>query len=421
MKSRTKARMASRIELWELDRLRPYDNNPRTHDEAQVEQIVRSIEEFGFNNPILVDSEAGIIAGHGRLMAARRMSLPEVPVVVLDHLTPAQRKAYLIADNQIAANAGWDEPLLVEELRALEADDVDLALLGFSDEELGSLLDQVPDLDPDVGDEHVVPNPPEDPVTEPGDLWVLGEHRILCGDSTDLEVVSRLLAGEEADMAFTDPPYNVAYEGKTKERLTIQNDAQEEDAFALFLRAVLVNLREAMKPGGVFYVCAPAGPDETVFRLALQETFRLRQCLVWAKDVFVMGRQDYHWRHESILYGWKDGAAHYFVNDRTQDTVWDVARPKASREHPTMKPVALVQRAIANSSRRGELVLDLFGGSGTTLVAADAAHRRARLLELDPRYVDVSVRRWQELTGQEAAHAETGKSFSAVAAERSGS
>ncbi len=411
--------MANRIELWDLDALHPYENNPRTHSEEQLEQIAASIQEFGFNNPILVDGDAGIIAGHGRLLAARRLGLEQVPVVVLDYLTPAQRRAYLIADNQIAANAGWDEPLLIEELRSLEAEDADLSLLGFSDEDLASLLDQIPDLDPAVDHDVVVPDPPENPVTRAGDLWAMGRHRLLCGDSTDPAVVARIMAEARADMVFTDPPYNVSYVGKTKDQLTIENDAQEREAFALFLRTALFNLREALKPGGVFYVCAPAGPDETVFRLAIEDVFQLRQCLVWAKDVFVLGRQDYHWRHESILYGWNDGAAHYFVDDRTQDTVWEIPRPRSSREHPTMKPVALVQRAIANSSHRGGLVLDLFGGSGTTLIASEVTERQARVIELDPRYVDVCVQRWEEMTGSFATLGDTGLTFSELRQERS--
>jgi len=410
--------LARRLESWPLERLRPYDRNPRTHSEEQVEQIVASIREFGFNNPILVDSEDGIIAGHGRFLAAQRMGLETVPVVVLDHLTPAQRRAYLLADNQIAARAGWDDLLLSEELKALQEDEIDLTLLGFSDEELSSLLDAYPDMDPgDAALDEDVPEVQPHPVSKPGDLWVLGEHRVLCGDSTKREDVQRVLDGHAADLVFTDPPYNVAYVGKTSESLTIQNDAQSPEEFREFLDNVLVQMREALKPGGVFYICAPAGPDETVFRNAIQDIFQLRQCLVWVKDVFVMGRQDYHWRHESILYGWKDGAAHFFLDDRTQDTVWEVPRPKASREHPTMKPVELVQRAIRNSSLRGEHVLDLFGGSGTTLVASETTSRKAHLIELDPRYVDVIVRRWERVTGREALLEDSGESFKELEAK----
>ena len=411
---------AKRIELWPLDRLRPYDRNPRTHSQEQIEQIAASIREFGFNNPILVDSEDGIIAGHGRFLAAQRMGLETVPVVVLDHLTPAQRRAYLLADNQIAARAGWDDLLLSEELKALQEDEIDLSLLGFSDEELSSLLDAYPDMDPgDAALNEDVPEVQPHPVSATGDLWILGEHRVLCGDSTKREDVQRVLDGHAADMVFTDPPYNVSYVGKTSESLTIQNDAQSPEEFRGFLDKVLVEMREALKPGGVFYICAPAGPDETVFRNAIQDIFQLRQCLVWVKDVFVMGRQDYHWRHESILYGWKDGAAHFFVDDRTQDTVWEVPRPKASREHPTMKPVELVQRAIRNNSLRGERVLDLFGGSGTTLIASETLRRTAHLIELDPRYGDVIVRRWENLTGQQAQLEGSGQSFSEIEEQRS--
>lgn len=396
--------MADRIELWPVEKLRPYDRNPRTHSDAQVVEIAASIAEFGFNNPILVDSSAGIIAGHGRLLAAQKLGLESVPVVVLDHLDSGQKRAYVIADNKIAENAGWDDDLLAEELHALSEQDVDLRLLGFADEELSALLDRLalPGEGADEVEDPPVPDLPEDPTTQEGDLWVLGPHRLLCGDSTRGEDVRQLLEGEPVDLVFTDPPYGVSYVGKTADSLTIQNDSQSPEEFRAFLDAVFVQMREALRPGGVFYVCAPAGPDETVFRNALQDVFQLRQCLVWAKDVFVLGRQDYHWRHESILYGWKDGAAHFFVNDRTQDTVWDMPRPKASREHPTMKPVPLVARAIANSSRRGERVLDLFGGSGSTLLASEQLDRVARLMELDPRYCDVIVQRYEEATGQKA-------------------
>lgn len=419
LKTSTWPSLARRLELWPLDRLRPYDRNPRTHSDEQIDQIAASIREFGFNNPILVDTEAGIIAGHGRLLAAQKLGLDEVPVVVLDHLSPNQRRAYLLADNQIAAKAGWDDLLLTEELRALEEEHIDVGMLGFSDEELSDLLGDHSAFDPggDSLDEGI-PEIESEPVTRTGDLWILGDHRALCGDATQREDVRRVLEGRLADLVFTDPPYNVNYVGKTSQKLRIENDEQSPKEFRAFLDQVLIEMREALKPGGTFYVCAPPGPDETVFRNALQEVFQLRQCLVWVKDLFVLGRQDYHWRHESILYGWKDGAAHHFVDDRTQDTVWEIPRPKASREHPTMKPVTLAERAIRNSSRRGDLVLDLFGGSGTTIVASDRSGRKACVLELDPRYVDVIVRRWQDQTGKLARHAESGQTFEHLEAQR---
>ena len=413
----TQPKLADNLELWPLSRLRPFARNPRTHSEAQIEQIAASIRQFGFNNPILVDGEDGIVAGHGRLLAAQRLGLAQVPVVVLDHLTPEQRRAYVIADNKLAMNAGWDTQLLGEEILALQELDFPVEVLGFSDQELSELLDGLGG-DLDLTDEEEVPAAPSQPVTQPGDLWLLGAHRVLCGDSLLAADLLCVLDGKQADLVFTDPPYGVAYVGKTKDALTIENDAQSPADFAAFLHTAFSNLHAVLKPGGVFYICAPAGPDETVFRNVLQAIFELRQCLVWAKDQFVMGRSDYHWQHESILYGWKEGAAHTFVDDRTQSTVWEMARPKASREHPTMKPIALVERAVRNSSLRGELVLDLFGGSGTTLLACQRSGRQACLVELDPRYVDVIVSRYEQATGQPATLADTGQTFAEVAAAR---
>ena len=420
--------MARRIELWPLEKLRPYDRNPRTHSDAQIEEIAASIAEFGFNNPILVDTEAGIVAGHGRLLASQQLGLSELPVVVLDHLSPAQRRAYIIADNRIAENAGWDEDLLAGELAALAADDFDLGTLGFSKDELSELLDGA---DAAAGAEGEIPEPepvPAVPVTRPGDLWELGPHRLLCGDSLDAEAMAQLMAGEMAALLFTDPPYNVAYGEKQdflnrsdrgrRNNTPIEHDQMDEDAFKAFLSAALATAESVLADGAAYYICAPPGPTETLFRLALPESMPLRQCLVWSKDHFVLSRQDYHGRHESILYGWKAGAGHYFVNDRSQDTVWEIPRPKSSEEHPTMKPVELVERAIRNSSRRGDLVLDSFGGSGTTLLAAERTQRHARLIELAPGYVDVAVRRWEALTGSKASLAEDGRAFHAIQAER---
>jgi DNA modification methylase len=402
---------AKRIEVWSLDRLKPYERNARTHSPEQVAQIAASIQEFGFTNPILVDGDDGILAGHGRLAAAKDMGLAEVPVVVLDHLTPAQRRAYILADNKLALNAGWDMNLLREEVVGLQLQDFDLSLLGFDNDELADLLPEVEELPPEGADEETVPEPPTDPITKPGDVWLLGKHRVMCGDSTSIEAVEQLMAGEQADLLLTDPPYNVAYEGGTSEKLTIQNDDMSDEDFRQFLRDVYSTADAVMKPGAVFYIWH-ADSEGYNFRGAARDVgWQVRQCLIWNKSSLVLGRQDYQWKHEPCLYGWKEGAGHFWGSDRSQTTVLDFNKPSRNGEHPTMKPVELFQYQLENSSKRGGVVLDLFGGSGTTAIAAHKAGRQARLMELDPRYCDVIVKRWQQFTGKTATLESTGKSF----------
>ena len=407
--------MAKRIELWPVDRLRPYERNARTHSAEQVAQIAASIVEFGFTNPILVDSSDGIIAGHGRLTAAQELGLKTVPVVVLDHLSDRQRKAYILANNQLALNAGWDTDLLRGELQDLAEQDFDLSLIGFSDDELADLLPDIEELPPEGADEDAAPEVPEEPVTKPGDVWLLGKHRVMCGDSTSIDAVEQLMAGGKADLLLTDPPYNVAYEGKTADALTIENDSMSDDDFRQFLRDVYTAADVAMKPGAVFYIWH-ADSEGYNFRGAAHDVgWRVRQCLIWNKNSLVLGRQDYHWKHEPCLYGWKDGAGHYWGSDRSQTTVLDFNRPSRNGEHPTMKPVELFQYQLENSSKKNGVVLDLFGGSGTTAIAAQKAGRQARLMELDPRYCDVIVKRWQQFTGKTATLEGSGESFPADA------
>ena len=403
--------MAKRIELWPLERLRPYERNARTHSAEQVAQIAASIVEFGFTNPVLVDSHDGIIAGHGRLMAASELGLKTVPVVVLDHLSERQRKAYILADNQLALNAGWDTDLLRAELQDLAEQDFDLSLIGFSDDELADLLPDVEELPPEDADDEAVPEAPAEPVSKPGDVWLLGKHRVMCGDSTAITEVERLMAGGKADLLLTDPPYNVAYEGKTAEALTIQNDSMSDDDFRQFLRDVYSTADSVMNPGAVFYIWH-ADSEGYNFRGAAHDVgWQVRQCLIWNKNSLVMGRQDYHWKHEPCLYGWKEGAAHYWGSDRSQTTVLDFNRPSRNGEHPTMKPVELFQYQVENSSKRKGVVLDLFGGLGTTAIACEKTGRHARLMELDPRYCDVIVKRWQAFTGKRATLEATGELF----------
>ena len=401
---------AKQIELWPLDRLVPYERNARTHSQEQVAQIVASIQEFGFTNPILVDGANGILAGHGRLAAAKNMGLAEVPVIVLEHLSADQRRAYILADNKLALNAGWDNAVLTSELQALQLEDFDLSLLGWSDEELAVLMPEVEELPPEDADADAAPEPPVDPVTQPGDVWLLGKHRVMCGDSTSIESLQALTGGG-VDLWLTDPPYNVAYEGKTKEALKIKNDSMNDVDFRQFLRDAYVAADTVMKPGAVFYIWHADSEGYNFRGAAVDAGWQVRQCLIWNKQVMVMGRQDYHWKHEPCLYGWKGGAGHLWATDRKQTTVLEFDRPSRNGEHPTMKPVALFEYLMLNNTKTGDKVLDSFGGSGTTLIAAEMNGRHACLMELDPRYCDVIVKRWQEFTGKTATLEATGEPF----------
>jgi len=420
-----------------VDSLRPYERNARTHSPAQVEQLVAAIREFGFTNPLLVDEQNRIIAGHGRLEAARVLGMAEVPCILVEGLTDAQRRALVLADNKLALNAGWDVDLLRSELAELRDEGFDLGLTGFDAEELADLFTVEGDngRDPDEA-----PELQEVAVSQPGDVWVLGPHRVICGDSTDVGVLERLLGTEQVDICWTDPPYNVDYEGSAGK---IKNDHMADAAFRDFLRSAFAAAFTVMKPGAAIYV-AHADTEGLNFRAAFREAgFKLSGCLIWRKDSLVLGRSDYQWQHEPILYGWKPGSKHRWYGGRKQTTVqslgdgspfvqgedgrWQVRigdqvlvvsgeaevvelvpsimheqKPKRSADHPTMKPTALIERHLKNNARSGDLVLDPFGGSGSTLIAADRLGMSARLVELDPRFVDVIVRRWQHYSGRQA-------------------
>lgn len=383
-----------------VDKLIPYINNSRTHSDEQVAQIAASIKEFGWTNPILVDGENGIIAGHGRLMAARKLGYTEVPTIELKDLTETQRKAYIIADNRLALNAGWDNEMLTIELNDLLADGFALEMLGFDPKELDALLE--PEVLEGLTDEDAVPDVPDEPTTKLGDIYQLGNHRLMCGDSTSIDAVTKLTSGGGVDMLLTDPPYNVAYEGSTKEKLTIKNDNMANDQFRQFLRDAFVTADLVMKAGAVFYIWH-ADSEGLNFRGACVDAgWTVRQCLIWKKSSLVMGRQDYHWKHEPCLYGWKEGAGHLWAADRKQTTILEFDKPSRNGEHPTMKPVALFEYQMLNNTKGGDIVLDLFGGSGTTLLAAEKHGRHARLMELDPKYCDVIVKRWEDFTGKKA-------------------
>lgn len=414
-------KFASRIELWPIERLRPYERNARTHSADQVARIAASIAEFGFNAPILVDGRDGIIAGHGRLAGARQLGLTEVPVIVLDHLTDAQRRAYILADNRLAELAGWDRDLLVGELQALEADGFDVALAGWTDAELAALLEAD---EPEAEQGEYEGDPDETPalqswaVTHPGDVWHLGRHRLMCGDSLVSADVRELMGNDSADvafcsMAFTDPPWNVGYgEGGTKGGRSILNDNQPADRWAQFLTDFAGSLFDVTKPGAPVYVVMGSQEWPSVDKALRDADFHWSSTIIWVKDAFVMTRKDYHAQFEPIWYGWNSRTPRLVqLEDRKQSDVWQYPRPRVSEHHPMTKPVELIERALKNSSKAGAVVVDLFGGSGSTLIAADRTGRTARVMELDRKYCDAIVRRWQQLTGKAATLAETGETF----------
>ena len=403
------------IEQVDVSSLIPYARNSRTHSDEQVAQIAASIREFGFNNPVLIDAQDGIIAGHGRVLAARKLNIADVPCIRLSHLTDTQRRAYVIADNKLATNAGWDAEMLMLEVKDLESAEFDVSLLGFSCEELAAMAPE--QIQEGLTDEDAVPDAPADPVTKPGDVWLLGKHRVMCGDSTSIDAVELLMDGQLADMWLTDPPYNVAYEGGTKDALKIQNDSMCNDEFRQFLRDACVAADAVMKRGGVFYIWHSDSEGYNFRGACIDAGWTVRQCLVWKKQTLVMGRQDYHWKHEPCLYGWKDGAGHLWAADRKQTTILEFDRPSRNGEHPTMKPVALFEYLMLNNTKGGDQILDSFGGSGTTLIAAEKNGRFSRLMEIDPKYCDVIVKRWQEFTGKQATHPATGATFDDIAAD----
>lgn len=378
----------------------PYVNNSRTHSEEQVNQICASINEFGFTNPLLIDEKDSIIAGHGRLMASKKLGMEEVPCIVLEGLTEAQKKAYIIADNKMALNAGWDEELLKIELENLKELDFDLDLTGFNVDELDDILGFNESEDAEEDDYEIVV--PEEPKSKYGQIYKLGTHYLMCGDSTKLEDVEKLMGETKVDLLITDPPYNVAYEGKTKDALKIQNDSMDNDSFRQFLRDAFSTADAVMKPGAVFYIWHADSEGYNFRGACYDNNWKVRQCIIWNKNTMVMGRQDYQWKHEPCLYGWKDGASHLWASDRKQTTVIDFNKPQRNGEHPTMKPIGLFDYQIKNNTKPGDVVLDLFMGSGTTIMACEQNGRIAYGMELDPKYVDVIINRWETFTGKKA-------------------
>ncbi len=379
-----------------IDGLIPYALNSRTHSDAQVAQIAASIKEFGFLNPIIIDGENGIIAGHGRVLAAQKLGMTELPVVEADHLTDAQRKAYVIADNRLALNAGWDNQVLTTELAALQELDFDLDLLGFDGKELAELLK--PEVVEGLTDEDAVPDAPEDPVTVEGDIWVLGRHRLMCGDSTSIDAVENLMNGNSVDIIFTDPPYNVAFNGRSGKHDVIKNDNLTESDFNSFIEQVCQTIL-LINPN-VYYIWC-----NWKFYSALQSRLEYRACIVWAKNVFGMGI-GYRHQHEFCLFNGK-------IDEqvKNESDLWEIKKD-SKYVHPTQKPVALSVRAFSNHIKLLN-VLDLFGGSGSTLLGAEQTGRNCFIMELDPKYCDVIINRWQDFTGQEAILESTGETYNA--------
>ena len=407
----------------EVTGLIPYASNSRTHDDAQVAQIAASIKEFGFNNPVLIDETGGIIAGHGRVLAARKLSLDKVPTIELTHLTPNQRKAYVIADNKLALNAGWDMEMLSLEMGDLDKEGFDLSLIGFDDNELAAIL---ADKNEGLTDPDEVPDLPDEPVTKEGDVWLLGKHRLMCGDSTVETSVTKLLAGVEPHLMVTDPPYGVEYNpawrsdaaqrsfkakgtfgsaARAEGKVENDNQADWSEAWALF-------------PGDVAYVWHGGVAAGIVADSLIANDFNIRAQIIWHKNNMAIGRGDYHWKHEPCWYAVKKNAKGHYCGGRKQTTVWDIDKPmKSETGHSTQKPVECMKRPIENNSSPGQAVYEPFSGSGTTIIAGEMTGRCIYAMELSPAYVDVAVKRWQGFTGEKAKLEDSGEIFPTIKAD----
>ena len=382
------------MQLVPIAKLVPYVNNARTHSTEQIKKLRSSLREFGFINPVIIDRDYGVIAGHGRILAAKEEGIKEVPCIFADHLTEAQKKAYIIADNRMAMDAGWDEELLRVEIEALQGMDFDPLLTGFDEKELAALFDdgaEAKDDDFDVDEEL------EKPVfSKTGDVWTLGRHRLVCGDSTKAETYETLMQGKKANLVVTDPPYNVNYEGSAGK---IKNDNMAAEKFYQFLLDAFTNMEKVMAEDASIYVFH-ADTEGLNFRRAFSDAgFYLSGCCIWKKPSLVLGRSPYQWQHEPVLYGWKKNGKHQWYSDRKQTTIWEFEKPRKNADHPTMKPIPLLAYPITNSSMSNTLILDPFGGSGSTLIACEQTDRSCCTIELDEKYCDVIVKRYVELKG----------------------
>lgn len=390
------------IQKISIEKLKPAEYNPRKDlkpEDEEYQKIKKSLIEFGYVAPIIVNADMTVIGGHQRLKVLKELGYTEIECNVVD-LDKDKEKALNIALNKITGE--WDNAKLEELLAELKETNIDMDMTGFSFDEVDNMLKDITGSKEDDFDVDQALNEIEEPTSKPGDIWILGRHRLMCGNSTQKEDVMCLMNKQEADMLLTDPPYNVDYVGKTSEALKIENDNMNETEFYNFLIDAFRNMFESVKYGGSIYVFH-ADTEGLNFRNAFKAVgFKLAQCLVWVKNTFVMGRQDYQWRHEPILYGWKEGAGHYFVDNRKQSTVLEFDKPSRNAEHPTMKPIDLLVYLIKNSSKENDIILDLFGGSGSTLIAAEQIQRTCYVMELDPKYCDVIIKRWENLTGQKA-------------------
>lgn len=389
---------AEKIEKWAIEKLIPYARNARTHSDEQVGQIAASIREWGWTTPVLVDEDGGIIAGHGRTMAAKRLGMREVPVMVARGWSDAKKRAYVLADNKLALNAGWDDSMLALELKELGETGFDLDLTGFSLDEINALTPL--EVEPGLTDEDAVPEAPEEPTTRLGDVWILGQHRLMCGDSTSINAVEKLMDGQKVDVLFTDPPYNVAFNGRSGKHDVIKNDNLEEGEFDQFIGDVLQTIKTINAPA--FYIWC-----NWKFYATLQRELEYKACIVWAKNVFGMGT-NYRHQHEFCLF---NGSIDDHI--KNESDLWEVKKD-TNYVHPTQKPVALSERALGNH-KKAQNILDLFGGSGSTLIGCEKMGRKAFVMELDPKYCDVIVKRWQDYTGNQSILEENSKTFNELA------
>jgi len=385
--------MTSEMERVPVAKLIPYINNARTHSPEQIKKLRASLREFGFVNPVIIDRDYNVIAGHGRIMAAKEEGITEVPCVYADHLTEAQKKAYILADNRMALDAGWDEEMLRVEIEALREMEFDPMLAGFDEKELAALYgadgDEAKDDDFDLSAALEKAS-----FVEPGDIWTVGRHRLMCGDATNAGDVETLMGGERANLIVTDPPYGVSF--KSSSGLTIQNDSMKNEEFYTFLLSAFQAMAAVLEKGGAAYVFHADTEGLNFRRAFIDAGFHLAGCCIWVKDSLVLGRSDYQWQHEPILYGFLQNGKHPWYSDRKQTTIWNYAKPKRNENHPTSKPLDLLGYPITNSSRENGIVIDTFGGSGSTMMACEQTGRICRMMELDPKYASVILRRYVE-------------------------
>ena len=385
------------MQLVPISKLVPYVNNARTHSPEQVMKLRSSLREFGFINPIIIDRDYGIIAGHGRLLAAKEEGITEVPCVFVDYLTEAQKKAYILADNRMAMDAGWDEELLRVEIEALQGEAFDVSLTGFDEKELADLFKDGNDSDAEDDDYDLSAALEKAAFVKRGDIWTVGRHRLMCGDATSAEDVAALMDGRKANLILTDPPYGVSF--KSSSGLTIQNDSMKDEEFYHFLLDSFKNMADHLEKGGAAYVFHADTEGLNFRRAFIDAGFHLAGCCIWVKDSLVLGRSDYQWQHEPVLYGFMQNGKHQWYSDRKQTTIWNFAKPKRNANHPTSKPLDLLGYPIGNSTQENAIVIDTFGGSGSTLMACEQMNRTCCTMELDEKYASVILRRYVDDTG----------------------